>query len=110
MRATIFPEAFILTNTCKAMVSIMTLGCTLPLALPLRWFLLSLPNYIFVYALTLHYYACIDRKGVLQREFSQTIFSSRHFLSVDSSCMSLINRNNRDVKGSAYLRKHCNIL
>ena len=86
MRATILPEAFILTKTCRAMVSIMALGCTLPLALPFRCFLLSLPNYIYVYALTMHYYACIDRKGVLQRAYSQPILPSHRFQWVVSAC------------------------
>ena len=42
------------------------------LVLPLRYFLFLLPKYIHVYAIIMHPYTYIDKRGVLQQEYSQT--------------------------------------
>ena len=57
MRATILPYAFILTTALWALVSMMAMGCIVARVLPLRCFLLLLPNYtnIVVCFFYLHY-------------------------------------------------------
>ena len=62
MRTTILPMAVILTKACKATVSMMDKGCFVTSVLPLRCFLILLPNFIHVYAIMMHYF---------QQEYSQ---------------------------------------
>ena len=50
MRATVVPQAIILTKAHRAAVSIMAKGCIVAGVLPLC-FLFLLPNYIHVYAI-----------------------------------------------------------
>ena len=45
MRATILPQAIILTKACRAVVSMIAKGCIVAQVLPLRCFLFLLPNF-----------------------------------------------------------------
>ena len=67
MRATIPSEAIILTmgRICLTKAIIMAKGYVMASVLPLRGFLFLLPNNSF-YVLIMHYYACIDKKRILQ--------------------------------------------
>ena len=77
IRATILPWASILTKAHRASVSIMAKGCIVAWLLSLRF---SLPYYIHVDAIIMQYVSHLDKKGVLQQEYSQPpILPSPHF-------------------------------
>ena len=48
MRATILPQAIILTKAHRAVVRMKAKGCIVAQVLPLRFFLFLLPNYIML--------------------------------------------------------------
>ena len=55
----------------RAMVSITAKGSIVARVLPLRCFLLLLPNYIHIYANIGQKFSCFDKREVLQQEYSQ---------------------------------------
>ena len=73
MRATILPKDIIVG-------SIMAKGCISACLLPLRCFLFLLPNYVNLCAIIMQYFACTDKREVLQQELP-----SPHFRWVVSS-------------------------
>ena len=80
MRATILPEAIILTKAHRDMVSMMAKGCIVALVLPLRCFLFLLPNYtsILVCFSYLHYSVTILKYSFLntpKQQYSKTVLA-----------------------------------
>ena len=55
MRATILPNAIILTKACGIAVNVMALGGIVTWLLPLKCFLFLLANYITFPAIIMHY-------------------------------------------------------
>ena len=72
MRATILPKAIILTKACKAAISIMAKGCIVArvLSLSLRCLLYLLPNFSHIFAIIMQYFSYLDKREVLQQEYS----------------------------------------
>ena len=71
MRATILPQAIVLAKAFRARVSIMAKGCVGVCGLPLMCFIFLLPNIIIVYVIIMQYFLHIDKRGLLQQEYSQ---------------------------------------
>ena len=80
MRAIIFPLAIVLTKAHRAAVSTMAKGCIVALILPLRCFLISLPNYTNILVCFAFFSLFSEEPEVLIREYSQTaILHAAHF-------------------------------
>ena len=72
----------------KGSVSMVVKGCIVAWVLPLRFSLFSLPDYIHIHAFIMRCYASIEKRGVLQQEYSwPPILSSPHFPWVVNSIM-----------------------
>ena len=71
----------------------MVKGCIVAWVLPLRSFLILLPNYINVYATIMQTFSYLDKREVLQQDYSQPqILPSAHFWWVVSRHIIVFNR------------------
>ena len=109
MRITILPLAIILTKAHRTAVSMMAKGSIVARVLPLKCFLFLLPNYIHGYAIIMQYFSYLDKREVLQQEYSQpTILPSLHLWWVVktptfSICFSNQRHNPRRKPGGSFV-------
>ena len=73
MRFTILPLAITLTKAHRDVVSMIAKGCSEALVLPLGRFLFFLPNYIQGKVILMQKFSYIDKREVLQNEYSQPL-------------------------------------